>query len=387
MLKIANLIFLASLIPIIIISFRLGLRLVKKDPEIFQKAIQKERENSEVLSKKLNEIKAEKKYLENKLADLSKLYGITKEMSFMLRFKDLFRSLGVFLKENFNFGKFKIIFLKYEDGKRLFGKAYQLSSDSQDIAELDNVLKGVAEQAAISRIPIFLKKSEDLFNFGFNKETQNVLAIPLLARRRVISVILVENTDESQIDKFYILASQFAFQIERIGLFDNVEKLSITDGLTKTFLRRHFSERFEEELIRSAASEVKLSIVMIDLDHFKRCNDTYGHLVGDAVLREFVEVLRKNVREIDIISRFGGEEFCVLFPETDKKGAFAVAERIRKAVEEHEIHAYDEVVKITVSIGVSSFPDDAKSQEALVELADKALYESKDKGRNRVSQA
>ena len=387
MLRVVNLILLVSLIPIIVISLRLGLRLVKKDPDFFQRAIQKKKENLNVLSEKLNETKAEKKYLENKLADLSKLYGITKEMSFMLRFKDLFRSLGVFLEENFKFEKFKIIFLKYKDGKRLFENVYQLSSDSQDIVELDNVLRGVAEQTAISRIPVFLKKSEDLFNFGFNEETQNVLVIPLLARRRAISVIIVENTDESQLDKFYILASQFAFQIERISLFDNVEKLSITDGLTKTFLRRHFSERFEEELVRAAAAGAKLSIVMIDLDHFKRCNDAYGHLVGDVVLREFVEVLRRNIREIDIVSRFGGEEFCVLLPETDKKSAFAVAERIRKAVEEHEIHAYDEIVKITVSIGVSSFPDDAKSQEALIELADKALYESKEKGRNRASQA
>jgi diguanylate cyclase (GGDEF)-like protein len=125
---------------------------------------------------------------------------------------------------------------------------------------------------------------------------------------------------------------------------------------------------------------------MVDVDHFKRYNDTFGHLQGDKVLREMASTLKRNIREIDTVARFGGEEFIVLLPDTDKKGAMAVGEKLRRIVESHRFldTSGTGVQPITISIGVSSYPDDVREQDDLIDHADIALYEAKDSGRNRV---
>ncbi len=126
------------------------------------------------------------------------------------------------------------------------------------------------------------------------------------------------------------------------------------------------------------------SFLMIDVDHFKKLNDKYGHLAGDQVLREIAAIIQGNIREIDIAGRYGGEEFCVVLPDTDRDGALYVAERIRQATKETSIKAYDTVVESSVSIGISTFPQDGKKASELIDKADWALYRAKKQGRNRV---
>lgn len=123
---------------------------------------------------------------------------------------------------------------------------------------------------------------------------------------------------------------------------------------------------------------------MIDIDHFKQCNDTYGHLTGDVMLREIAGVIKENVREIDLVARFGGEEFSVLLPNTDKEGAAYVAERIRSGIERQTFHAYNETLSLKVSIGVASLPEHAHVPQVLIDKSDQALYRAKQQGRNRV---
>ncbi len=299
------------------------------------------------LSRRLDKIKQEKLYLERKLIDLSKLYTITKEMSFDIRFNELFSSLRNFIKDNFQFEKFKIVLFKYEKSKRFVDKVYEIGGKIED-------------------------KSRD------------IMSIPLVVRRRVISEILIENISKDDYDKFLILTPQVALQIERIKLFDEIERLSVTDGLTGTYLRRYFLERLKEELSRAEQYNIDLAFIMVDLDHFKKCNDSFGHLVGDVVLKEVAGILKQKVREIDLVGRFGGEEFCILLPEANKADAYVVAERIRKAVEGYTIKAYDETLSITISMGISSFPEDSPGLEDLIENADTALYEAKRQGRNKV---
>ena len=130
--------------------------------------------------------------------------------------------------------------------------------------------------------------------------------------------------------------------------------------------------------------KTNISFLMLDLDHFKEKNDRFGHLVGDVVLKEVASILKSNLREIDIIGRYGGEEFAIVLSGTGKEGAFQVAGRIREGIEGAVFKAYDEVVSSTVSIGISVFPDDAVNSDALIEAADKALYKAKETGRNRV---
>ena len=123
---------------------------------------------------------------------------------------------------------------------------------------------------------------------------------------------------------------------------------------------------------------------MIDIDHFKTYNDNYGHLVGDVILRELAKSLRESIREIDFIGRFGGEEFSVFLPQTAKDQALQVAERLREIIANTEFSAYDETLRLTVSIGVANFPLNSRDKDFLIEIADKSLYKAKQEGRNRV---
>jgi len=123
---------------------------------------------------------------------------------------------------------------------------------------------------------------------------------------------------------------------------------------------------------------------MIDIDYFKDFNDRYGHIVGDAILRELSRTIQENIRQIDLIGRYGGEEFSIILSQTDKDAAQFVAERIRLAIQDKRIRVYDEELKITVSIGISTYPYDGKGIERLIDKADSALYQAKQAGKNKV---
>lgn len=185
-------------------------------------------------------------------------------------------------------------------------------------------------------------------------------------------------------DKFYILFDQFLLVLKRVHLYEKIEELSITDSLTGLFLRRYLQERLEGEIARSNRFNLEFVFLMLDLDHFKSYNDRYGHLVGDVVLRTVARIIKENLRQIDIVARFGGEEFSVILPDTDKHEAEYVSLRLCRAIEKAHIRAYDEKLQITVSIGGSIFPQDARDAQNLIDRADQALYRAKEAGRNRV---
>lgn len=164
-----------------------------------------------------------------------------------------------------------------------------------------------------------------------------------------------------------------------------LEELSNTDDLTKLYNRRYFMELMELEFQRAQRYESSLSFVMIDIDNFKSFNDNYGHLLGDHILYEVAQLLRETLRVHDIVGRYGGEEFGMLMPETDDKGALVVAERYRKRVEEFVLFEADKELRITISLGVASYPHpEIKTVDDLIRLADNALYKAKSNGRNRV---
>lgn len=164
-----------------------------------------------------------------------------------------------------------------------------------------------------------------------------------------------------------------------------LEELSNTDGLTKITNRRHFMEVFELEFMRAERYSAAMTYVMIDLDHFKRINDQYGHLVGDRALIACANVLREGLRAHDVVARYGGEEFALLLPETDLAGAKVVAERYRRRIEDTTITVGEHTINLTASLGVSCCPhDEVNSIDDLIRLADDALYVAKQEGRNRV---
>lgn len=207
---------------------------------------------------------------------------------------------------------------------------------------------------------------------------------PLRINKMVLGEIAYKGMADADEEAFTVLVHQFALGLRRIRLYHEVENLAITDGLTQMHTRRHLGERFEEEFRRATLRQVPLSVLMIDVDHFKKVNDQYGHLTGDMLLRAMARIILEHIREIDIAGRYGGEEFCLLLLDTDKPGALVVAERIREAIHAKGIKAYDAAIRVSVSIGVSSLPDDAAKVEELLDKADWALYRAKRSGRNRV---
>jgi diguanylate cyclase (GGDEF)-like protein len=208
---------------------------------------------------------------------------------------------------------------------------------------------------------------------------------PLRTKKMVLGEVAYKGLNDQDEETFTVLAHQFALALRRIRLYNDVESMAITDGLTRMHTRRYLNERFEEEFGRAKLKKLPLSLLMIDVDHFKKVNDQYGHLTGDMVLREVARIIAVQVREIDIAGRYGGEEFCVILPDTDKPGALVVAERIRSALHEQKVKAYDAQLPVTVSVGVASFAEDALQMEELLDKADWALYRAKKSGRNRVA--
>ncbi len=169
-------------------------------------------------------------------------------------------------------------------------------------------------------------------------------------------------------------------------LLHKVNYMAITDALTGLYNRRRFHDVLTSEFERSKRYATPFSVVMLDIDHFKKVNDTFGHSIGDGVLREVSSILKGSIREIDTAARFGGEEFMVILPSTDKSNAMIVAERMRVAIERHRFEGLD--WSVTVSIGIAGMPDaKADTEDMLIRCADFALYRAKQGGRNRTVSA
>jgi diguanylate cyclase (GGDEF)-like protein len=187
-------------------------------------------------------------------------------------------------------------------------------------------------------------------------------------------------------DEFGQLGGTFNTMAEKLQRDQaDLADLSRRDGLTDLDNYREFRRQLTEETQRSSRYGRPFSLLMLDLDHFKQVNDTYGHLAGDEALRGLAALMRREVRPVDRIARYGGEEFAIILPETSTTGALATAERIREIVATRPIAVNGErQVALTVSIGVGTYPDDADTEEKLVGAADQALYTAKSGGRNRV---
>ncbi|KQQ65515.1 diguanylate cyclase [Pseudomonas sp. Leaf127] len=168
---------------------------------------------------------------------------------------------------------------------------------------------------------------------------------------------------------------------------NELQRLSSTDRLTGLNNRGHWEESLRQEYARHRRYGTQVAMVMIDIDHFKRVNDTWGHQTGDKVIQVVAEAMRTHIRSADIAGRYGGEEFAVLLPDTDKAGAQVFAERLRKAVEELHVDHDGQQIRCTISLGVADLSQPSTDYKTLIEAADQALYQSKKNGRNQVTLA
>jgi diguanylate cyclase (GGDEF)-like protein len=219
------------------------------------------------------------------------------------------------------------------------------------------------------------------------------LGLPLWRLHEYIGLLFIRLPGLEEDRKAALLAEANAFSVQLIfamakaKLFRELQERSRTDGLTGLTRRGPFEERMREEIARAKSFRTTFSVLMIDIDHFKRMNDTYGHQVGDEVLRTVAQRLKEGLYETDVIARYGGEEFVCLLPRSIPAGLRQKAEQIRKRVENHAFVIGLESVTVTISIGIAHFPRDGDSAQAIMAAADRALYAAKDSGRNQVVEA
>jgi diguanylate cyclase (GGDEF)-like protein len=320
-----------------------------------------------------------------KVRQLEQLYDISRDISSSLDRTKITRELIVHAIELLDARKGLLLTLS-EGGHRL-DVAASFGFDEAPSTPLWGARDGWLGSVLTEGVPLFATG-----DIPAELKASSVVAVPVAYQERVFGVLAIFDKEaRSGVEAFGLddvpllvnLASQAATAIENARLYE----LATVDGLTKLFIRRHFEQRLSEELRRAVRYEQRLSLMIMDIDHFKRFNDTYGHAVGDEVLKLVARTIKASVREnLDIPARYGGEELLVLMPETDGEGAWAMAERVREAIEAESLTGPNgEILRVTVSVGVATWPQHARDEDSLLEAADKALYRSKQAGRNRTT--
>jgi len=222
---------------------------------------------------------------------------------------------------------------------------------------------------------------------------RSLIATPLIVGEKTLGILRVDSAVAQQFSTddlrfLRTIADLTSVAIENAQLYERLETMAIKDGLTGLYLRRHMLERLQEEISREMRRGQELSFLMVDLDRFKQYNDTFGHMAGDIVLKTIALILEEHFdKPGDLVCRYGGEEFCVLLPDCSKPKALQLANELRKKIEVREIILRREKTHITTSIGVATFPKDAKGKDDLIFKADEALYQAKESGRNKVCAA
>ncbi len=267
-----------------------------------------------------------------------------------------------------------------------------------DLQKYPEIRKALSKKEAVviqdvQKDPVMKEVKDIMAQIGI----RSVVVIPVFFRDEVIGTLLLRTSrkgkafTKGEIRLCIALANASSNALYNAFLYERLdkektrlEKLAITDYLTGIYNIRYFYKRLEEELSRTVRYKIPLSCIMLDIDHFKKVNDNYGHRIGDIVLREFAQLIKRHTRKSDLFARYGGEEFILLLPQTSVKGAIIEAERLRNIVKEHSFKALKDGHKITVSLGIACAPGkEIKNYDDLIHMADNALFKAKEKGRDR----
>ncbi len=353
------------------------------------------------LQDKANLITQQNKDLDRKVYETTTLYKISHLMSEVGT--DIDRLLDIILEKSLEAAsacKGSLMLLDDNQEYLEVQRVILYDESLNQTVKLENIRKnvkikpgeGIAGKVLMTGEMLILNQPENDPNFKQFEDNerfiQNICCIPLKVNNITFGVInIVDKIDGSPFTKrdtdlLTAMINQAAIVLDNTRLF----KLAITDGLTGLYLVRHFRNRLANEEKRARRYKKIFSIIFFDIDHFKKFNDTYGHHIGDEVLKQVASIFKNSLRDgLDIAARYGGEEMIALLPETDLKGAYIVAERLRKAVEEHEFTGYKTSLHVTISIGISEYPTSDTDINELIRKADTALYSSKESGRNKTT--
>jgi diguanylate cyclase (GGDEF)-like protein len=358
--------------------------------------LEQELEQSEAQAKTLGEL------LEKKLSEIYAHYHISRTIASLLDIQEMLRQVTGIIKRAIPFDRISLYLL--DENKEKLNLYFFSGLDVKQKINLD-IGQGTpgrivesGEHAQIHDLAVFYETFNDFVHFpGEEKRDGSYIGVALKVHNATIGVIGMDSAKKyglgvDDMDFMAVLSHQIAAGIDRARLFEKIQQLSQQDGLTGLYNHRMFQSRLRQEMSRRNRTQKPLSLIMLDIDHFKQFNDNYGHQAGDAVLKELSLIITSQSRcaSIDICCRYGGEEFAVIMPELELHNAVKVAERIRRVVEGNEfsISENNAAARVTISLGVSGITGaDDLSPEELVKKADDALYLSKKNGRNRVSYA
>ena len=336
------------------------------------------------------ELKAE---LENRVSELQILYDLARTIASSLDLNEVLQRVATVVPVKLKVAKFSIMLLN-ADGKLEVLKAHPPNVGSEGLTFA--LGEGVCGKAAELRRSWYVADLEQDTIFRVRgpagKERGCLLSVPMLRGEELLGVLNFERPQKSdfgpdEMEFFTAVADQVGLAVQNARLHEQTVALSITDPLTGVPNRRHLFQQLEAEIARAARFSTPLTMLMIDIDHFKHLNDTEGHPAGDDVLRRVCQLLRQNLRKVDTLARYGGEEFVVLLPQISREEAIEVAEKLRRSISEGNLeHGKSQPGgKVTISIGLSTLPHDAIEQTKLVDCADSALYASKRGGRDKVT--
>lgn len=390
------------LYPMVITSQLEGAFLVLNKPKPFSKldlhflkVVSGQLDNGIVHGRVLDELRIARKTLKAKDSELTALYEMSLSLNYGHDFEALVQKV---LESATNLVNMDRASLMLYDNVSDSLKTSAVFGERQMIKLVNlGMGKGLAGLALLSRKTIVSTQGssdERFIPFEFPgikpRKIYTLICIPLLAGEKPLGILNFSILNKKKVfnpndlEIIQAAGNLLSLALQRQQFY----QLSVKDELTELATFRYFNERLQEELSRAKRYNTIFTLMMFDLDHFKIINDTYGHSFWNLVLKSFAQTLKDSLRaNVDIPARFGGEEFAVILPHTDTRGALILAERIRKKVEALVLTFEKQTVKITVSVGLASFPEHASTSDALLKKADEALYNSKNSGRNRVSVA
>jgi diguanylate cyclase (GGDEF)-like protein len=325
------------------------------------------------------------KQFSNKLSILRKFSDLVRQASSEDEVYDILFDL---LKRNSNINQVIVVRKDYGNNRLAVYKAMNNEG-------IDSIKSKVANEQSCLAAKTGKEYSYNGGNNDFNCKglcnySESYICLPIILGGIVSGVIQIQGDKkdcftEELVSEFRIYIDTLTPVISNLRLLESLNNMASIDTLTKVYNRRYLDKHLGDQILTSKEGNLYLSVIMLDIDFFKKFNDTYGHDAGDYVLMHFAGTLRANVREGDIVARYGGEEFIVVLSHTDLQGAYEVAEKLRKKVEDMSLAAINEenAPKITCSLGISCYPLHGNSVDKLIQSADKALYKAKNSGRNR----
>lgn len=346
----------------------------------------------ERLNSNAGKLEESNKSMSKSIAEFYTLHQISQAIGSVLDIRELLKRLNDIILGVMGVS-YSTIILYDENINRLKVHTTNITNITELAVISDNINNGILKDA-LNNGKTILENNVDRMKYVFTcgRDINSLICVPLITNSRKYGLVLVEHKysnafDEENVRLLSVIAQQVGIVMENAELYDEMRELARKDGLTGIYNRHYFQERLETEFQHAKDENYPLSLVIFDIDHFKRFNDNYGHMFGDMVLTSVVGVVRTELRKNDIMARYGGEEFIILLPRTNLEEAFEKVEALRKLIEAHVIEDNLISVSVTASFGISSFDECVLNENDLMRTADDALYEAKAAGRNCVALA